>query len=140
MSLQRKIFYLHKNRWLNYWVLQVREFERRDFYKYSVLTTRSFATPGGLWKDMAFSKMITGWDRDSKTITPSTRKALLCFLLLILHSVSRNCEWCAQFDKSPDPDASRYMACDCSNTVSLRQQSHQQREKGIKNKSFSKVC
>lgn len=32
-----------------------------------------------------------------------------------------NCEWCAQFDKSPDPDARRYMAYGCSNTVSLRQ-------------------
>ena len=83
ISPQRGICHLPKNGWLNYWVLEVRELERGDFYKYSVLTTRSFATPGGLQKDMAFSKMITGWDRDLKTNHTISQKGLFfvfCFL------------------------------------------------------------
>lgn len=70
----------------NYWVLEVREFERGDFYKYSVLTTRSFATPGGLQKDMAFSKMITGWDRDLKNNHTISQKGLF-FVFCLFYTV-----------------------------------------------------
>lgn len=82
MSLQRKIFYLHKNRWLNYWVLQVREFERRDFYKYSVLTTRSFATQGAYGRTWPFPKWLqdeTGTQKQSHHL-PERLFFVFCFL------------------------------------------------------------
>ena len=110
-----------QNRWLDYRMLEVKEFQRRGFYKYLVLTTRSFAAPGSLQKDIAFSQMITGWDRELKNNPTISQEGLFFVFCFLFYTVSMNCEWCAQFDKSPDPDAHRYMAYGCSNTVSLRQ-------------------
>ena len=79
-----------QNRWLDYRMLEVKEFQRRGFYKYLVLTTRSFAAPGSLQKDIAFSQMITGWDRELKnnpTISQEGLFFVFCFLFYTL------CPW-----------------------------------------------
>lgn len=142
MSVKKGICHLYKMRCLNYWVQEVRELKRGDFYgniqfwQYSVLYSprRPMKGHGPFWNDY---RMRQG---PQKQLHHLPESLVLCFLLLILHSVSRHCEWCAQFYKSPDPDASRYMAYGCSLIVSSRQEVHKLREKGIKHKLSSKVC
>jgi hypothetical protein len=63
-------------------------------------------------------------------------RLVLCFLLLILHSMSRNCEWCAEFYRQPALDTSVDMAYGSSNTVSSRQRGHKQRERALKISHF----
>lgn len=137
MSPQRGICHLDKKRWLNYQVQEIRELERGNFYGIFSLGPLQ---PGAYWKTWPFPKWSPLTQGSQKPSHHLLDRLVLYFLLLILHCVLNNCEWCTQFYKSPDTRAHRYMAYGCSNTVNLRQQGYKQREKGIKNKSFSKVC